>query len=94
MAKVHTLTYDDFLDVRGQVDSEREMDRKFVRDRYEKAVLKEALDDAQVELTKKQQQLEAQQNQLAGSIKLSASVGVSVGQIAEKLNISVADVKR
>ncbi|MBO7143571.1 MAG: hypothetical protein J6W13_01910 [Salinivirgaceae bacterium] len=87
-------------DVRGQVDFEREMDRKFARDRYEKAVLKDALDDAQVELTKKQQKLEEQQNmlatkdsQLATSIKLLASVGVTIEQIAEKLNISVNDVK-
>ncbi len=89
-------------DMRGKIDFEEEMERRFRRERFERAELKDALNEAQTmisvqhnQLEAKDKQLEAKDKQLADSIKLLTSTGsITLEEIASKLKISVEEVNK
>lgn len=73
--------------LQGDLNFEREMERKLHRDRIDKAVLTDELKEAKSMLAK-------QQNQLSASIKMLSDFGATPEQIADKLNVSIEDVRR
>ena len=97
ITRLYKATVDE--DMRGKIEFEEEMERKFKRIRYERAELKEALDDAKSviteqhkEIEEKDKQLTEQKQQLAASIKMLSSVGVAPDKIAAQLCIPLDEV--
>ena len=86
--------------LRGDLDFEEEMLRKFERDRIDKNDLKYQIEETKKQLAEKdntiieqRNQLVAQQNQLAAMVRMSASLGASPEQIAATLNIPLSEVR-
>lgn len=94
--------------LQGDLNFEREMQRKFQRDRIDKAILTDELNEAKDmiaeknnqliekdnQLIEKDNQLIEKDNQLASMIKFSSSLGASPDQIAAQLDISIEEVNK
>ena len=85
--------------MRGKIEFEEEMERKFKRIRYERAELTDALNEAKDMIADQHKQIEEKDkalaekdNQLSAMIKMLSSLGASPDQIAAQLNIQIADV--
>ena len=99
ITRLYKATVDE--DMRGKIEFEEEMERKFKRIRYERAELTDALNEAKGMIADQHKQIEekdkalaAKDNQLAASIKMLSSFGASFDQIAAQLNISIDEVKK
>ncbi|MBR4273406.1 MAG: hypothetical protein IKQ30_11280, partial [Bacteroidales bacterium] len=105
ITRLYKATVDE--DMRGKIEFEEEMERRFKRERYERAELTDALNEARGMITDQHKQIVEQQNQIAEkdnqlaakdnvialSIKAFYSSGQSSEQIAALLNIPISDVE-
>ena len=80
-------------DMRGKIDLEEEMERKFKRIRYERAELTDALNEAKDMIATQHTKIMEKDKALAVSIQMLSSFGVSDEQIASKLGISIGEVR-
>ena len=80
-------------DMRGKIDFEEEMERKFKRIRFERAELTDALNEAKDMIAEKNNQILEKNKQLAASIKMLSSVGIAPDKIAAQLNIPIDEVE-
>ena len=80
--------------MRGKIEFEEEMERKFKRIRYERAELTDALNEAKDMINNQHKQIEEQKNQLAAMIKLSSSLGATPDQIAAQFDIPIDEVNK
>ncbi len=80
--------------LRGNLDLEDYAERLFAFRKAEKEDLEYELKETKVELGEAKVELKETKNQLAASIKLLHSVGISPAQIAAQLNISIDEVNK
>ena len=80
--------------LRGNLDLEDYAERLFAFRKAEKEDLEYELKETKVELGEAKVELKETKNQLAASIKLLHSVGISPAQIAAQLNITIDEVNK
>ncbi len=92
VTRLLSATSDD--DMRGKIAFEEEMERRFKRERYERAELKEALDDAKSVITEQHNLIVEKDKALSASIKLLSSLGIAPDKIAGQLDIPLDEVNK
>ena len=103
ITRLYKATVDE--DMRGKIEFEEEMERKFKRIHYERAELTDALNEAKDMIADQHKQIVEQQNQLAAkdnqlaammatSIKALSSLGITLDRIAAHLNIPIDEVNK
>ena len=88
ITRLYKATVDE--DMRGKIEFEEEMERRFKRERYERAELTDALNEARGMITNQHNQIVEQQNQIA---EQQNQLSEKDSQLAEKDNVIALSIK-
>ena len=88
ITRLYKATVDE--DMRGKIEFEEEMERRFKRERYERAELTDALNEARGMISDQHNQIVEQQNQIA---EQQNQLAEKDSQLAEKDNVIALSIK-